>query len=247
MQCTSVCAFNECITPSKWDFPNITRPFSIIYYALGGTAYYEIDGEEHIFKKGHLYILPVGKVFSLYENDKDKFYSVYVHAYTFPEIDRVIEIDVSCDEFLLDTLTMLRKYVKDKNNTDKVKSLVGMMFSYLFEKESITDSSLVQRMKAYIEKNFVSVFKHSNLSSVFNYSNSYLVKIYKNEFKLTPKQYAEQLVLRESALLIADGVSINEVAARLEFSSPENFSRFFKSHYGCAPSVYRNKYKDFPI
>ncbi len=247
MQCTSVCAFNECITPSKWDFPNITRPFSIIYYALGGTAYYKIDGEEHRFEKGHLYILPAGKVFSLYENDNDKFYSVYVHAYTFPEVDRVIEIDVSRDEFLFDTLTFLRKYVKDKNNTDKVKSLVGMLMSYLFEKQSISDTSLAQRMKRYIENDFVSVFKNSSLSSVFNYSNSYLVKIYKNEFKLTPKQYAEQLVLRESVILLEEGMTINEISARLEFSSPENFSRFFKGVYGCSPSVYRRKYKNFPI
>ena len=247
MQCTSVCAFNECVTPSKWNFPNITRPFSIIYYVLDGTAFYNIDGEEQKFQKGHLYILPAGKVFSLYEDVNDKFFSVYIHAYTFPEVDRVMEADVDLDEFLFDTLTLLRKYVKNKNNADRIKRLVGMLVSYVFEKESSTDISVAQKMKSYIEENFICVFKESNLSAEFNYSNSYLVKIYKNEYKLTPKQYAEQLVLRESVLLLGEGMTINEIASRLEFSSPENFSRFFKSFYGCPPSVYRKKYKNFPV
>ena len=247
MQCTSVCAFNECITPCKWNYPNITRPFSIIYYALGGNAHYKIDGVEHKFEKDHLYILPAGKVFSLFEDESDKFYSVYIHAYTFPELDRAIEIDVVSDEFLLDTLKLIRKYVKDKNNADKIKSLVGMLLSYVYDNESATEISLAQRIKKYIENNFVSVFKDSNLAKTFNYSNSYIVKIYKNEFKLTPKQYAEQLVLRESVILLGEGRAINEIAARLEFSSPENFSRFFKGFYGCSPSVYREKYGSFPI
>lgn len=247
MQCTSVSSFNECVTPKKWDFPNITRPFSIIYYALGGTAFYKIDGVEHRFIKGHLYILPAGKVFSLYEDENDKFYAVYVHAHTFPEIDKIIDVDAESDVFLLDSLSLVRKYVRSKSNADKVKSLVGMLVSYIYDKENNSDASVAMRIKTYIENNFVSVFKDSNLAKIFNYSNSYLVKIYKNEFKITPKQYAEQLVLRESVILLGEGMAINEISARLEFSSPENFSRFFKGFYGCSPSVYREKYKNFPI
>lgn len=247
MQCTSVSAFKECRTPNKWNFPNITRPFSILYYALGGTAFYSIDGEEHRFVAGHLYILPANKVFSLYEDENDKFYSVYVHAHTFPEIDKVIDVATQGDEFLLDTLTLLRKYVASKNNADKVKGLVGLIISYVCEKQSVSEISLAQKIKAHIEGDFVSVFKNSDLSGIFNYSNSYLVKMYKNEFKITPKQYAEQLVLHESVMLLGEGMSISEISARLEFSSPENFSRFFKGFYGCSPSVYREKYRNFPI
>jgi two-component system response regulator YesN len=140
----------------------------------------------------------------------------------------------------------LRKYVASKNNIDKVKGLVGLIISYVCEKQSVSEISLAQKIKAHIEGDFVSVFKNSDLSGIFNYSSSYLVKIYKNEFKITPKHYAEQLVLRESVILLCAGMPVNEISARLEFSSPENFSRFFKSYYGCAPSVYREKYKHFP-
>ena len=93
MHCTSIVAYHECLTPKDWNFPNITRPFSIIYYALGGSAFYIIDGIERPFIKGHLYILPANKVFSLRENPSDKFFSVYIHAFTSPDINAVFVID----------------------------------------------------------------------------------------------------------------------------------------------------------
>ena len=51
MQCTSVISYKECLTPEQWNYPNITRPFSILYYVLGGCAFYRINGTEHRFEK----------------------------------------------------------------------------------------------------------------------------------------------------------------------------------------------------
>ena len=73
MRCTAITSYNECLTPKEWDFPNITRPFSIIYYVLGGSAFYTVDGVERPFEKGHLYILPANQTFSLREDPEDKF------------------------------------------------------------------------------------------------------------------------------------------------------------------------------
>ena len=244
MHCSSVCLYDECITPSVWDYPNITRPFSILYYVLGGSAYYTFEGVEKPFEKGHIYILPAGEVFSLREDGDDKFCAAYVHFYTTTAIKDVVDIDVSSDGFLCDTVEMLRNYIKDRTHALRVKSIIEMLLSYVFEGDCAKISSLAEKIKAYVENNFVSVFKNSDLSCVFNYSNSYLVKIYKSEFKMTPKQYASRLVLRKSVELLDGGMTVNQVSARLEFSSPENFSRFFKSSYACSPKYYAKKYKN---
>ena len=87
MQCISIGPYGERYTPNEWDFPNITRPFSIVYYALGGSAFYTVDGVERPFEKGHLYIFPANRVYSLREDKRDKFYLMFVHAFTSPEID----------------------------------------------------------------------------------------------------------------------------------------------------------------
>ncbi len=248
MQCTSITSFDECITPSKWDYPNITRPFSILYYILGGSAFYTYEGVERRFKKDHLYILPANRIFSLRELPYDKLYSVYIHAYTFPEINEVIEIDVNADGFLLDTLTMIRKYAKgDISNSTYVQRLTDMLLAYVIQTTDKTDTPLHGKIKKHIEKNFVTVFKENDLSSAFNYSNSHLSRIFKSEYNMTPKQYAEQLILKEITVLLHEELSICDISRRLAFSSPENMCRFFKGAYGCSPSEYIKKFKNFPL
>ena len=247
MQCTSITSFDECLTPSVWNFPNITRPFSIIYYVLGGSAFYSFDGIERPFLKGHLYILPANKTFSLREDPSDKFYSLYIHAFTTPEIDSVINIDVCSDRFVEDTLELLRRYAVRRDEPVYVHKLTDMLLSYLSDKHEMTNPQLPEKIKEYIDLNFVEVFKHSDLSRHFNYSRSHLSKAFKEKYNLTPKQYAQQLILKETVLLLREGFSVAETADRLDFSSPENLSRFFKSCYGYAPTEYTKRFKDFPV
>ncbi len=248
MQCMSITIFGEIPTPKFWNFPGITRPMSIIYYVLGGTGFYKFEGQENQFKKGYLYILPANREFSLRELPDDKFFAVHVHAYTLPEINRVIEIDVSSDEFIKDTLEMLRVYVKKGEKARiYVHKVTDMLISYIAETMLENGTALPKRIKEYIEKNFVSVYRENDLSEIFNYSNSHLAKIFRNEYGFTPRQYAEQLVLKEIILLLHEGMPIAEISARINYSSPENLCRFFKSAYGCPPSEYIKKFKDYPI
>ena len=246
MKCTSITSYDECLTPSVWNFPNITRPFSIIYYVLGGSAFYTFDGVERPFEKGHLYILPANQTFSLREDPKDKFYSVYIHAFTSPEIDSVIDIDVRKDGFVADSLQLIRRYIK-RDEQIYLRSLTDMLLSYLAQTAEMAKPQLPEQIKAYIDLHFVEVFRHSDLSGCFNYSRSYLSKVFKEKYNLTPRQYAQQLILKETVLLLRLGVSVAEIADRLAFSSPENLSRFFKGCYGYAPTEYRKRFKDFPV
>jgi AraC-like DNA-binding protein len=213
---------------------------------LGGTAFYKIGNDEQKFKQGYLYILPANKVFSLREDTEDKFYSVYIHAYTFPEIDKVIEVSVEDDRFLKDTLEMMRKYMR-KSDRNYVRRMTDMLLSYVCEKGEGGEDLLASKIKTYIETHFVEVFKRSTLINEFNYSDSHLSRVFKEAYDITPKRYAQQLVLQESVSLLRNGISVAQISQRLDFSSPENFSRFFKSYYGCSPRDYMKKFKHFPV
>ena len=154
MRCTSIAIYDECLTPRRWNFPNITRPFSIIYYALGGSAFYTIDGVEKMFQKEHLYILPANRTFSLREDPTDKFYSVYIHAFTSPEIDTVIDIDVQADGFVADTLGLIRRYIKCGDGIH-LQSLTDMLLSYLSQTDRMAEPRLPEQIRAYIDRNYV--------------------------------------------------------------------------------------------
>lgn len=246
MQCVSISAYNECYTPSPWNFVNITRPFSLIYYAIGGSAFYTVDGREMPFEKGHLYILPANKVLSLREDPRDKFHLTYIHAFTSPEIASVIDIDAEKDEFAQRLIALIRIYVKQSGEI-YVRKLLDTLLSYVTETRGVAGPSLPFKIKEYIDSDFVSSSDMSVLSRRFNYSRSHLTRVFKEKYNLTPKQYAQQLILKESAKLLSKGCSVAEIAERLNFSSPENFSRFFRSYYGYPPSEYKKRLGDFSL
>lgn len=246
MRCTFITLYDECYTPAGWNYPNITRPFSILYYVLGGTAFYTINGTERTFEKGHLYILPANRLFSLREDPSDKFYSVFIHAFSSPEIHQVVDVNVQNDAFLTETLSLIRKYAKVKDDIF-IRHLTDMLLSYIFEVSKETGLSLPLQMQAYIDQHFIQTFNDSDLSAQFKYSNSHLTRVFKEKYRLTPKQYAKQLLLKEAVSMLLNGASVCETAERLEFSSPENFSRFFKECYGYSPSRYVKKFKNFPV
>lgn len=246
MRCSAIMTYDKCYTPTVWDFPNITRPFSIIYYVLGGTAYYKIDNVEHIFEKDHLYILPANRVFSLREDPNDKFYSVYVHAFTSPEINTVVDIDTQNDYFIREILELISKYSKDEDSV-YMHHLIDMVLSYIFETYKKAETSLPTRLKNYIDIEYINVFHQNNHLTKFNYSSQYLSRIFKEKYNVTPKDYAKQLILKEAVLMLYKGISVHETAKRLGFSFPENFCRFFKGHYGYSPSKYIKQFKNFPV
>ncbi len=241
MQCISIGPYGERFTPEDWDFPNITRPFSLVYYALGGSAFYTVDGTERPLLKNHLYVFPANRVFSLREDKRDKFYLMFVHAFTSPEVDSVIDIDVTCDDFVFHTLELLRVYVKNWHEI-YVRKLTDMLLSYIFETRGGEERSLPEKIKSYIDANFVTVFKQNDLSRQFNYSRSHISKVFKEKYNLTPKQYAGQLMLKEIEKLLFKGVSVAEIAEQLDFSSPENLSRFFKGSYGYSPLEHKKRH-----
>ena len=70
------------------------------------------------------------------------------------------------------------------------------------------DATLPIKIKSYIDINFIRVFNDNDLSEQFNYSSSYLSKLFREKYNLTPKQYAKQLILKQSVVLLEKGLSV---------------------------------------
>jgi AraC-like DNA-binding protein len=206
----------------------------MIYYAVSGSGSFTFDGVNQPFIKNHLYIFPANMPVSLYNNVEDEFKLLFVHVYINPVPTKLIHLDLSEDKFLEHNIKLLRMYIKkpDKIYTQK---LTEMLVSYLMERHDVS-SSISREIKSYIERNYLEVYKNSDLSSVFNYSNSHIIKIFKDEYNTTPRKYALKLLLQHILALLKEGQQINQIAATLDFSSPENFSKFFKKNFGNSPS-----------
>jgi len=237
MYCSSIVAYNESYSQKNWRFDNITRSFNIIYYIYGGTGFYKADGKTIQFKKGYLYILPANRVYSLAQDKNNNLQHMYIHAYIQPELNNLMEICVNKDRFLTYIVQLMKMYIESVD-TIYIRKLTEMLFSYLTDIYT-NENDLPFKIKDYIDKNFLQVFKNFDLSQVFNYSNSHITKIFKSNYNLTPHQYCKHIVMEYIISLIKQNYTVKYISEVLDFSSPENFSRFFKQNYGCAPSDYK--------
>ncbi len=103
-----------------------------------------------------------------------------------------------------------------------------------------TDSA--RRYKEIIETMEKEVYSNITLETIakrVNISLSYLKTLFAKYCDLSPKEYYRKLRLREAMQLLLDDVSVSEIAERMNFSYPNNFTEFFKKEMGITPTEYR--------
>jgi len=71
-------------------------------------------------------------------------------------------------------------------------------------------------------------------------SKSHFRRLYKKAYGLSPREAALKARMRHACeLLVYSGLNISEVAERLGYSNPHNFSRAFAKEIGLAPGAYK--------
>ena len=72
---------------------------------------------------------------------------------------------------------------------------------------------------------------------------NYLSKLFKTSINLNFIDYLRSYRVQRSRELLERGLSVNAVAERTGFSSPQSFIRVFKASVGCTPGQYRKQNK----
>lgn len=227
---------NESYTHAKWEYKDIAVGFSRLYYIISGEAYYEEEGRSYPFKVGYLYLTPVKKSFSLYENPESKLLHTYAHIITVPSVDHFTEIPVKENTPLGDAVTLWRKYAKSENE-EFLKSVISLLLSCI-EKE-ITQENIAARIaKAHIDQKDDYLFNMRSLSAVVGYSREHITRSFLATYGMTPKQYFNLKRMNAALERLTAGVKVGDVAEELCYASPYSFSKAFKNHFGLSPQNY---------
>ncbi len=72
-------------------------------------------------------------------------------------------------------------------------------------------------------------------------SVSYIKQLFRQYAGISPKAYYTTLRVRRAAALLEEGCAVAEIAERMNFSSGNYFSSFFKKHTGENPTVYKKR------
>ena len=227
---------NESYTHECWRFRNISVGFSRLYYIIDGEAYYEENGKAVRLKKGHLYLTPIKKPFSLYENDKDKLLHTYTHIYTLPAVTHFTEIEVREGTPLWDAVVLWRKYI----NTEDKELLINVIQFLLacVDRQIGQESAAARLTKAYIDGLENYTLDMDALSHAVGYTREHVTRSFMAAYRMTPKQYLNSRRMELALRSLSDGCSVKETAEQFGYATPYSFSKAFKHHYGLSPENY---------
>lgn len=123
-----------------------------------------------------------------------------------------------------------------------VNALLNELFISVTRYTSISESpkkanshECLAKIAGYIDCNYLNICSAEELSK-FGYSYQYICKLFKDIYGISPGAYLLSKRMDHAANSLSQGESVSAVAHVLGYSSPYNFSRAFKKHFGYPPS-----------
>lgn len=113
--------------------------------------------------------------------------------------------------------------------------------------KSLQDVNLSENYKRlspainYITEHYTETMDCHILAELCHISLSHFYELFKNEFKTSPLEYRNKIILQNAKTMLLGGdMSIKEISSILGFNDIAYFSRFFKKHTKLSPSNYIN-------
>lgn len=128
---------------------------------------------------------------------------------------------------------------------DAVAWIKGMMLlsnRYLAAKSSTSNTQMVERVKKYIEHNYVKNISLDDMAADLFYSANYINRIFKQVTGETIFNYASAYRIEKAKEMLLDPrIKLSRVSEALGYSNPAYFSYIFKKATGLTPKEYRER------
>ena len=124
----------------------------------------------------------------------------------------------------------------------EVSALLTAFIIRLGSKNAISGLSMSQsaieyrKIVSYMFNNVQRNLTLSDIAAANNISVSYVKLLFSIYAGISPKAYYNQLRVRYATELLQSGISVTEVSDKMNFSSPNYFSTFYKKLTGVSPS-----------
>ena len=212
------------------------RPYASFSFRTKGTGDFEINGKRYATKAGDVLFVPPYVPYKVEYSGSESIVA-HLSGCNYPEAECIVlqghapRIE-NCFQRLLTAWN-------DRHSVNQAKSVLYEILEAISEdQKNETADAVFAACVAYIHEHFCDpdldvtrICEHGFVSV------SGLQRKFQKHFEMSPKQYLIRLRMnRALELLIADELSVREIAYACGFSGEKYFSRAFKQRYGHPPS-----------
>ena len=172
---------------------------------------------------------------SIFRNRPFAFNHVVDMTASFDAIDR-------CFRAIIDEYNQPKDYSRLLLTSYLNEILVHVFRTVPSDFASVSGNALqeIYRIQIYIEHNFSSEIRISDLANENYISPQYLSRCFKSQTGFSPKQYLTNIRLKNAKdRLLHTTLSVHEISFQCGFSDVNNFIRVFKKHTGMTPYKFR--------
>ena len=263
------CGYVKLVSNSKkLSSKRIVRDYEIDYNVSGGR-YMILDGKHYDIPPNSIVFKYPGQVVQSTENFEMYTLTLRLSGNKKPQknirkIDGEIQSTEKSDFFsslmpcfspmhyseIINDYVKIVKTYSNPEQSNECRDALDHMLHLLFA-DAITErqakrnnsSFNVEAAISYMEKNYQnSKLSLADIAKSVNVSESYFVRLFKQETTTTPKNYLNNIRMRQAKWYVTYTTdSINTISYLCGFDNPQYFISKFKAKYGTTPQAYRKK------
>lgn len=238
-------------------------PLHCLEYVISGEGHIVMDGKEYRPKAGDAYLLAVGKNHSYWADGDRPWKKIWMNisgsladalVAGYGLADAVVFEDCPVYPQFWEFLRVCRNY--GKNSQELAERTVLLFHEILLKlsanmlsarpqaggREKSTVSEAALKIKEYIDAHIYEKIAVSDLAQIASLSASQLTRVFRSAYGQSPYDYVlARKIDTACRLLLNTGMSVKEVAYRLNFVDEHYFSNVFCKRMGMPPGRYRTE------
>lgn len=139
-------------------------------------------------------------------------------------------------------------YMDEIQNADSLEklslwltSVLNRFMSYVFEFSAVKHSDVVYKIIGFVQRNYMHKITLDDIAAHVYLSRSYVSKIFKEEMECSLTAYINQIRIQKSKVLLAEEMSLTDVAYNVGFEDQSYYTKVFKKSTGMSPGQYKMK------
>jgi AraC-like DNA-binding protein len=209
------------------------RDYYLLHFCLNGKGVLIDKFGNHTIRQGELFIIRPGET-TTYLADGNTPWEYSWVAFG-GELADLFNTDRSVYPFPIEIGLSLRDFSIDRETNPAIfLSLIYKLIYYLFN-EKKENSSIPEKIRQYIDFNYMDNISVLTISNYFGYERSYIYRIFKNHLGVGIKEYIIKTRMEHAQILLKQGYSVNKTSLAVGYKDQTNFSKAYKKHFGESP------------